>query len=227
MRVEEPKKNSGPKIYILFALLLGIAVGLAVGLIFHRPFFAVLAGIGGLVAGLVFFKPEKQKKEQGFTNIDGISKEMHEEALQKGYEKLSKMRVLTIKINDREVKEKADRICGLTGQILDTIKNDPKDLKPARSFLNYYLDTAIRILTRYNELALYQTPTAEVEEVIEKVDHTLGTLEKAFEKQQERLLENDVLDLETELTVLERTVEMEGFGKDLKEKYQPKEQKHE
>jgi 5-bromo-4-chloroindolyl phosphate hydrolysis protein len=227
MRVEEPKKNSGPKIYILFALLLGIALGLAVGLIFHRPFFAVLAGVGGFVAGLVIFKPGKPKEPKEFENIDGVSREMHEAALTEGYEKLSKLRALAVKINDRGVKEKADRICGLTGQILDTIKNDPKDLKPARSFLNYYLDTAMRILSRYNELVLHQSPSKEVEEIIERVDRTLGTLEQAFEKQQERLLENDVLDLDTELTVLERTIEMEGLGTNLKERYHPKEQKHE
>ena len=205
------------KIHILYGFLLGTAIALALGLVLRAgPFFSILGGLGGFIAGILIFKPSKSRQNDfDFTSIDGITKEVHEAALAEGKEKLSKLQASTDRIQDRSVQMKARNICLLTEKILDSIKKDPKDLKPARSFLNYYLDTAMNILRQYNDIAVQEVRSRDVEEVVKKVDRTLGTLEQAFEKQLAKLMENDVMDLDTELTVLEKTIEMEGFGRDL------------
>ncbi len=212
------------KLHFLYGFLLGTAIALVLGLIIGvGPFFSIAAGIFGCIAGFIIFRPLTTKSLPfDFTSIDGISKEMYETAITEGSRKLSKLQASADKIQDRNVQVKAKNICVLTEKILDDIKKDPKDVKPARSFLNYYLDTAMNILKQYNELAVQKVSSEEVKEVIKKVDRTLGTLEQAFEKQLAKLMENDVLALNTELTVLERTIEMEGFGKDLKKEGETK-----
>jgi 5-bromo-4-chloroindolyl phosphate hydrolysis protein len=204
-------KEKGSKLFVLFALLLGLAVGLAVGLILRRPLFGILGGIAGLIAGIFIFRPGK-KADPGYIRVQGMSKEIFEQTLREGNEKLSTLRTLTIKVRDREIKRKANHICDLTKLILDDIEKDPDDLRPARSFLNYYLDAAVKILESYNDIVVNQISSKEVDEIPTKVDRNLGTLEEAFEKQLAKLMENDVMDLDTELTVLEKTLEMEGYG---------------
>jgi 5-bromo-4-chloroindolyl phosphate hydrolysis protein len=226
-RGPDSRKNRKPqrsKLHFLYGFLFGTAIALVLGLILGvGPFFSIAAGICGCIAGFIIFRPLTEKSLPfDFASIDGISKEMYETAIAEGSRKLSKLRASADRIQDRTVQVKAKNICALTEKILDDIKKDPKDVKPARSFLNYYLDTAMNILKQYNELAVQKVSSEEVKEVIKKVDRTLGTLEQAFEKQLEKLMENDVLALNTELTVLERTIEMEGFGKDLKKEGEKK-----
>ena len=55
-----------------------------------------------------------------------------------------------------------------------------------------------------------QTP----QKAVERVESLLDMLQTAYEKQLAVLLEDDVMDLETELEVLERTIRMEGLVED-------------
>jgi 5-bromo-4-chloroindolyl phosphate hydrolysis protein len=225
--VTDVSKEKKPKLFLLFALLTGTGLGLFAGLVFHRPFFTVLASIGGFIAGIVIFRPKKKRKRTVNEDVKEISKEYHETTVKEGYEKLSKLRALVIKIDNKSVKEKADAVCGMIEKILETVKRDPKDLKPARSFFNYYLDTTMNILLQYNEIFRQNIRSEETEEVIEKVKSVLGKLEQALEQQRKQLLENNILTLDTELAVLERTIEMEGLGKNFTNTYQTKERNDE
>lgn len=218
---EEQQKAKRAKTHFLWGL--GIAAAAVVALIVLK--FAVnhigltiLIGIGAFLAGVLIFRPlSKKKSSADFDNIDGVTQDTHEKALAEGHAKLKDLKASTDKIRDPGIKEKATGICRLTEKILESIRKDPKDLKPARSFLGYYLDTAMKILKQYNELEGQSVKSTEMTEVIGRLEGTLGTLETAFEKQLEKLMENDVMDLDTELTVLERTIEMEGFGRNLDE----------
>jgi 5-bromo-4-chloroindolyl phosphate hydrolysis protein len=211
---EEAKRA---KTHFLYGLALAAVIVIVIAILRLFPWWAlILIGIGGFILGAMVFRPlTKPKSSVSFDNIDGVTKETHEAALEEGNKKLKTLRSSTDKIQDPGIKAKAKGICNLTEKILESIRKDPKDLKPARSFLGYYLDTAMKILQQYNELEGQTAKSKDMEEVIEKLDGTLGTLEQAFQKQLEKLMENDVMDLDTELTVLERTIEMEGFGRSI------------
>lgn len=215
---ENKKQNGSPsKIHFLFGLIIGTGTAVvlaAVGLL-SIPL-ALLTGFGGFIAGSLVFRPITGKKKElpDYSRIDGVTHEIHEQALREGRLKLSKLRAYTDRIQDRSIQIKARNIGLLTEKILDTIEKDPKDLKPSRSFLNYYLDAVLKILNQYNEMSTQKIGSKDVEQLIVKVDGTLTALEQACEKHLKRLMENDLLDLDTELTVLQRTIEMEGFGKD-------------
>jgi 5-bromo-4-chloroindolyl phosphate hydrolysis protein len=84
-----------------------------------------------------------------------------------------------------------------------------KDLKPAKQFLNYYLDAAMKIVTRYAELATGPAGSPEVMQSLAKAESVMDTLNESFEKQQAKLKENDVLDLDTEIQVFEKMNERE------------------
>lgn len=205
------KRGNG--VNFLLALLLGTALALVLGLILALgAFFSILAGIGGLIAGIFLFRGSTSKDDEYIEGVTGITREMHRRVLEEGREKLGKLRAASIRIEDRDIKRRADRIADLTAKMLENIRKDPKDLRPARPFLNYYLDTAMTIIRRYTEISSHTVRSREADEVIARVDRTMAALENAFEKQLAALLENDVMDLDTELTVLEKTIRMEGFG---------------
>lgn len=115
-------------------------------------------------------------------------------------------------IKNRAVNAKVDALCVTVRKILAEIKRDPEDLKIARQFLSYYLDATINILDKYVKLTSQNVTDAGISNSLKRVESMLDTIGAAFEKQLARLLNNDVMDLDTELSLLEKTIQMEGLG---------------
>lgn len=202
----------------------GLFAGLMGGAIFLLFFFLItpgvliwpiLLGVLGLIAGSLIFR--KRRKTEPDIQVEGVTQETIAQALKEGQEKLSRLRAYSSKIQHREIKLKADSICETTGKILADIRKDPKDYKNARQFLTYYLDATQKILQRYVEISTHGASSAEIQDVLRKVENTLSTIDAAFKKQLAKLMEDDVLDLDTEITVLKRTIEMEGLGEEMKD----------
>jgi len=190
-------------------LLVGTSVGL---------FTAVLGGIGGLIASkLVFRKTRKigRPTEQAFTVKAEIVPDSEEtKTLRSARNKQRDFENEAFKIPNPTFRAKVDAIADVIRRILDDLEEDPTDIPKARQFLNYYLDATLNVVKRYAQLSEKASGDPEIRESLEKVENTLDTIKDAFEKQLRILLEHDKMDLDTELTVLRRTIEMEGLGKD-------------
>lgn len=110
------------------------------------------------------------------------------------------------------VPAKIAALCRTVDKILAEIRRDSDDLKRARQFLSYYLDSTITILEKYEKLIANPVRDEKIGASIERVEAMLDTIGKAFEKQLANLLSNDVMDLDAELALLENTINMEGLG---------------
>lgn len=175
----------------------------------------IFAGFGfavSLVIGALFFSGgafifRLKRKETADVSLPDL-----EEALQEGRRKLSEIRVLGKKIQVDETCAKIDRITVSIERILAEIKRDPADLKRARQFLSYYLDATITIINKYATLSAQSVNDRSIAESLARAERMLDTLDQAFGKQLARLLSNDVMDLDTEISLLEKTIHMEGLG---------------
>lgn len=157
-----------------------------------------------ITAGQLF--SGKIKRERGGKKPD--------DTLEEGRMKLREMRSYTSKIRDYKVRKKANGVYKAARDIFENFKHDPRDIKRARQFLNYYFDSAITILKKYIELKDKKIDSPELEDTLSKVESTLDTVKTAFEKQLAKLQENDVMDLDIEIEVLKKTLQAEGLGKD-------------
>jgi 5-bromo-4-chloroindolyl phosphate hydrolysis protein len=141
-----------------------------------------------------------------------ISQEEFTAALTAGAKKLTALKNASARVSDERVRAKAYAVCDSVARILSDIREDPKDLRPARKFLDYYLDATIKVVDRYASLAAKNISTDDMQSALTRAENSLDTIKSAYDKQLEQLLENDVMDLDTELEVLERTIQMEGLG---------------
>jgi 5-bromo-4-chloroindolyl phosphate hydrolysis protein len=190
---------AGGTVFLVFLFILNLGIPLA-----------ALAGLAALAAGYFLFRPSR-KTEIVVGTLD-VSNEMLDQVLKEGRQKLDQLKKLTAKITVDSARDKAQHICELTGKILDDITQDPKDIKPERQFLNYYLDATLKILKRYVDLSRNKVTSGSFQDVLSRVENTLGTLVEAYEKQLSRLMEDDVMDLETEIAVLDNMMKMENLG---------------
>jgi 5-bromo-4-chloroindolyl phosphate hydrolysis protein len=102
-------------------------------------------------------------------------------------------------------------ICATANDIFDEFVKDPKDVKRARRFILYYLDTTERIVSKYYQLGKTPYLSDDAKKTLKNVENTLDLIKDTFRKQLKKLTENDVMDLDAEVKVLQNTIKQEGI----------------
>jgi 5-bromo-4-chloroindolyl phosphate hydrolysis protein len=171
----------------------------------------LLAFMGFIAFRILWPKDKKEKNDIKVSPDAGISPRDAQRVIDECTDKVREIRAMTIRIKDNAVAEEVRGIARAAMNIVDNFRKDPKDIKRARQFVNYYLDATVKIVSRYVELSNPQTITPEVEKSLKKVEEILQSVRQSFEKQYQLLLEDDLLDLDTEVEVLKKTMKMEGM----------------
>ena len=200
-----------------FKSLISLVTGAIVfSLLFYLLAFTLQIAIiiAALVTICIFIVSYAQKKQSEIEFFfSGVQDKDLQRVLREGYEKQQILKNLRIKIMKPEIREKLSRIIDVVDRIYADFKKDPKDVKAARQFLNYYLDSTIAIVQKYIELTVHSGASADVETSLRNTEELLDKIHAAFEAQLSKLLENDTLNLDTEIQLLEKTFKMEGLQK--------------
>ncbi|GAU78825.1 5-bromo-4-chloroindolyl phosphate hydrolysis family protein [Fusibacter sp. 3D3] len=184
-------------VFLLFYLLLRSNVFISLGL-------GILSFIGGQ-----FLFPKKEASLEFI--VDGLTRADVDEVIRAGKEKVNSIEKLNKSIGNTQVQDEIYSICATANAIFEDFKEDPKDVKTARKFLSYYLDTTERILDRYVMISNKKIRDGEIDVTLTKVEEMLSLIDETFKKQMRKLLEDDILDLDVELEVLEKTIKAEGI----------------
>jgi hypothetical protein len=165
---------------------------------------AIFIGISGyVITGLLIFPAtpaiEKQRQEM----LGGVLKE--------GKNKLTQIRTLSKQIKTPQMSQKINSLCEVGENIFEAVRKKSEHVRSAQQFSNYYLDTTIKIIKKYLELSEHRAYSDDVQLALAKVERMLDDVQGAFEKQLSSLLRDEVLDLDTELAVLEETIEIENL----------------
>jgi 5-bromo-4-chloroindolyl phosphate hydrolysis protein len=168
-------------------------------------------GLAGLIGAYVLTHAFKPKKELSFNLRNPVTTEDLNRTLRDGDEKIQLLQSYSTKLTDPKVREKLTDITEIVRDIYGNFKRDPKNIKYARQFLSYYLDTTIKIVKKYSDLAAQDIDTPEIRETLTRAENMLATIERAFEKQKAKLLTDDVMDLDVEIEMLEKTFAAEDL----------------
>jgi len=130
-----------------------------------------------------------------------------EDALRRAAGSIAAIEQASRSIRQPELDARLSSIAALARQILQRVKDDPRDLWRARKFLNVYLDGVQRVVEGYASTH-GQVATPELDQ---RFRHALDTVEAAFREQHQVLLERDIEDLDVQIEVLTRQLEREGI----------------
>jgi 5-bromo-4-chloroindolyl phosphate hydrolysis protein len=176
-----------------------------------NPLVAGLLGIIGFIGTYLFLNALKPTTEFTFEPGSELTAELLESTLNEGHEKIKILIQYANRINNQNVRAKILEIVEIVKKIFENFKKNPKDVKNAKQFLAYYFDTCIKIVKKYSELSSQNVRSPEIEKTLLKAENMLNSIEKAFEKQQAKLLRDDVMDLDVEIETLERTFSAEDL----------------
>jgi 5-bromo-4-chloroindolyl phosphate hydrolysis protein len=190
------------------AMLTAIGAGLAASAGGHglasAGAFAVLAAVGYFC----FYGRDPKRKRIDLPEVDGVDRDAVTAQLKQAYGRLQGIEAAARSIAVPEFVERLKRIIGIGKQILTEIERDPRDAARARRFLHLYLDSAEKVTVEYARTHR-QMRNRPLENNFRQL---LIDMEKTFEAQHQKLLENDVLTLDVEIEVLNARLKREGIN---------------
>lgn len=131
--------------------------------------------------------------------------------LNDGYLKLDKITEIKELISKPTIKDECNNIVLKITKILKYLEKNPKKIENSKKFFTYYLDVILKILESYQNIVSQNVKSKEIDNIIDKTEKALKLVDKSLEEQFTKILKNDVLDLETEIEVLESTINMKDF----------------
>jgi hypothetical protein len=189
---------------LTIALATAVTAGVGAG---HDLPIAIGFGIGALAAYVLLYGIDAHQIPRLVKGDAASLQPAIREALQLAERQIFNIEQAGSRINQHELNERLTRIIALARDILFEIARDPRDFRRARKFLTTYLDGAERVVKGYAEThTQLRTPTLE-----DNFRRVLVTIEEVFGKQYQRLLDNDVRDLDVDMEVLENQLKSEGL----------------
>jgi len=161
-----------------------------------------LAGSGGTEA-----KPKAEAKPKPETTGNPEL----DKALKDGRLALSEMKRLDDSIADPGVSAAIVRLSQVSEKIFKAVEEDPAKLPKIRQFLDYYLPTTLKLLNAYDRASGAGVSGENIDGMKARVEDTMGTIVKAFERQLDSLYGADALDVSSDITVLQTLLAREGL----------------
>lgn len=161
---------------------------------------AVFLGIIATLGYYMFygFDPKKDKLE----NLGDVSAEFVLETIGEAKTKLTNIEKHMDQIEDTLLYGKLNIAMTKARNILETIQEDPKDIRVARKFLIVYIDGIAKVTDSYVAMDEEDINSETKERLYSLMDH----LDTRFDKELERLKNNNQFDLDVHIDVLKEQI---------------------
>lgn len=151
---------------------------------------------------------EKQKVEQ-----DPVQKEIMQ-LVTEGNRYVKEIRKLNDEILGEDISNQLDKVEEIIASIFEIIKRKPEKRIELRKLMQYYLPMTVKVVTSYRDFENEKIPSRQLEESKREIRETLDKVIIAFEALREKIFQEEVLDVSTDLDVLETMMSQEGLIRD-------------
>lgn len=197
---------------MLAAAVTALTTGMIAWLGASQSLSVAVAYAGGSFLGMILsygLDPKVANKPQG---AHGYSGEEISNALAESHAMIRRIELAGRRIRNHEFNSRIERICTIADNILAEIEDDPRDFRKARKFLNVYLDGAMQVTEGYAKThSQIQPDQWQPNQLEQNFRNVLETIETSFLEQQQKLLEDDIFDLDVKIEVLSAQLKREGI----------------
>ncbi len=199
----------------IMSIAAGVAVFALLLFLLRSLTLPLIAGVLGWLVVILFFS----KKEKDDTIIvEGMTHSDIENTIKNGRKLTGGMRQAVKNLSQLEISKEVEDLCRIAESMFDLLKKDPKDIRIVKQFITYYLEPTHKIIVKYVELATTRPMPADAIETLERTEKSLKGIRTTFLQQKEKMLTNDVIDLDTEIKVFETLANNYGTSSVKKEK---------
>jgi len=167
---------------------------------------AVVYAVGALL-GMYLSYGFDQRNSLKLADAQGYSGEEIRQTLAAAFATIKTIEQANRQIMNRELNQRIISICGIAEGVIAELEADPRGIRRARKFLNIYLESVQQVVEGYAKTHP-QTGSLELEQNFRQA---LNTIESAFKEQQQKLLEEDLFDLDVKIEVLTNQLKHDGI----------------
>ena len=125
---------------------------------------------------------------------------------------LKEIRRLNDEIAHEELSRKIDHIERTTARIFQCIRQHPERAGEIQTFLEYYLPTTLKLLSRYAELEQQGTDVGDnIRQSKLRIESVMDKIVEGFDLQLDRLFKSEAVDITADVNALDKMMKMEGL----------------
>lgn len=219
---KDKKKNQGLKAGLIAGGLVTLLYGSIFSLSRISDFLlcgglAILAGkiVSIMASGLDLTTHNKQdaaRKSKEPEELPLSGDEAADAVIAKGQEMLKQIRAENDAIPDEVLSGQMDELERLCVQIFRTVAEKPHKASQIRKFMNYYLPTTLNMLANYRTMDQRGVSVTDMSEARSTLIRGMGMVLTACQKQLDNLYKDTLLDVTTDIDVLEQMLKRDGFS---------------
>lgn len=156
-------------------------------------------------------KEAEQRKKEEAGKIPLTGDPTADQVITAGQEMLQTIRRENAAIPDRELTDLMDNLTIKCEQIFRTVSESPSKAPQVRKFMNYYLPTTLKMLANYRTMQERGVSYGEMREARETTIRGMNLVLTACQKLIDNLHRDNMLDISTDIDVLEQMLKRDGF----------------
>ena len=154
---------------------------------------------------------EEQKRREAASQIPLTGDQQADSVILKGQEMLKTIRDENIIITDETLSAQMDTLADKCQQILRTVSDQPSKAPHVRKFMNYYLPTTLKVLANYRTMQQRGVSYLEMSQARESAVRCMDMVLTACQKQIDALHKENMLDISTDIDVMEQMLKRDGY----------------
>ena len=151
------------------------------------------------------------RKREDANKIPLTGDKIADQVITTGQEMLATIRKENAAIPDQELSDQMDNLSIKCEQIFRTVSEAPSKAPQVRKFMNYYLPTTLKMLANYRTMQQRGVSYGEMKEARDTTVHGMNLILTACQKQSDNLHRENMLDISTDIDVLEQMLKRDGY----------------
>lgn len=153
----------------------------------------------------------EEKKRAEANRIPLTGDKIADQVITTGQDMIATIKKENAAIPDQELTEQMNNLSIKCEQIFRTVSESPSKAPQVRKFMNYYLPTTLKMLANYRTMQQRGVSYGEMKEARETTVHGMNLILTACQKQIDNLHRDNMLDISTDIDVLEQMLKRDGF----------------
>lgn len=176
-----------------------------------------VALVGGRVAYIMGSGLDTSQQAPAIGDMPETGIDEVDELIARGQRMLRQVRAENEKIPDPVLSRQIDEIERVSDRIFRTVAERPNKAPQIRRFMEYYLPTTLKMLTSYRTMDERDVRGASADQTRRRIESAMDVVVGAFNKQLDMLNQDSLLDISTDIDVLETMLKQDsltgpGFG---------------
>ncbi|MBN2878937.1 MAG: 5-bromo-4-chloroindolyl phosphate hydrolysis family protein [Clostridia bacterium] len=194
-----------------FVEIIFVIGAIVLTVLFFKYFLVIIGVLAAVIAIISVIRHMKKKNGRKQMVLEDVSKGDIEDFIKNSTTRIQNLRRYYYKLKEEDMRLSLDKTTDSMKKILSILKEDPRDYKAIRRFLNITLESSDKILYQSSQLYSIENPDDKTQKGLSDAKEGLKLLSEAMDKQINKSYDNNAMDLDIEVKVLKKILSAKGL----------------